>query len=187
MHYKLMFPSNYVGAHDLKGKDATLAIDSVSVAELTMEGGKKENKPVVTFKGAKKKLVLNKTNAKTIAALYGTDTNAWIGQPVTLYPTTCRGERGATVDCIRVRETKPKGNAPKPAIDDEEAAATDPNAPSVLDLLVEAVAEHNECATGFAYTALCNYCQTLSIDIDHLSQTDAARLRESIAAGEVTV
>jgi len=66
-------------------------------------------------------------------------------------------------------------------------ADRDPNAPSVLDLLIEAVAVKNDSDNDDAHSALLEYCDRLSIDIDHLGQTDAARLREAIAAGEVTV
>lgn len=102
-HYKLLFPSNYVGAHDLKGKDVTLTIEAVAIEELTMAGGKTENKPIVRFKGASKALVLNKTNAKSIAKQHGKTTDDWIGKQITLYPTTTKCGR-ETVDCIRIRE-----------------------------------------------------------------------------------
>jgi len=101
-HYKLLFPSEYIGAHDLRGKDVTLTISGIRVEELKMEGGKSSTKPVVTFEVAKKRLVLNKTNAKTIASLHGPDTSLWKGKQITLYPTTTKmGPK--TVDCIRIR------------------------------------------------------------------------------------
>jgi hypothetical protein len=51
-------------------------------------------------------LELNPTNRKTIQQLYGTKPSAWVGQFITLYPTTTE-MAGATVDCIRVRPTVP--------------------------------------------------------------------------------
>ena len=102
MHYKLLFPNEYVGAHDLNGKDAVMTIERVDVEELTMEGGKKQKKPVVWFKGAKKRMVMNKTNAKTIAKMHGTDTANWVGKQITLYPTTCKVGPNME-ECIRIR------------------------------------------------------------------------------------
>lgn len=106
MHYRLLHPNDYVGAHDLGGQDHAVTIEAVlPKEELTMQGGKKETKPVLTFVGRKKKLVLNKTNAKAIAKLHGTDTSNWIGKQITLYPshTKCGKE---TVECVRIRVTE---------------------------------------------------------------------------------
>jgi len=102
MHIRLMFPTDYVTAADLNGQDKTVTIASLSQEELTMQGGIKETAWIVTFAEAKKKLVLNKTNAKTIAKLHGDESDDWIGKQITLYPTTCKYGRD-TVDCIRIR------------------------------------------------------------------------------------
>lgn len=132
MHYKLLFPSEYVGAHDLNGRDYTVTMASVTVQELMMQGGVKDKKPVVTFSDAKKKLILNKTNARTVAALYGNDTEAWKGQKITLYPTTTKCGR-ETVECIRIRDRAPSGNSQpqqqtrqRPALADGQRIVTMP-------------------------------------------------------------
>ena len=102
MRVELMFPSDFVKAADLNGKDVTKTIKSVTIDELTMRGGRKEKKPVIRFQDAEKKLVLNKTNATTIANMYGNATDAWIGKQITMFPTetTIWAE---TTDCIRIR------------------------------------------------------------------------------------
>lgn len=110
---ELMFPSEYLSAVEFKGRDVTLTIDSVKIKQLQMKGGKTEDKPVIAFKETKKSLVCNKTNADSIAEMYGTEATAWIGKRVTFYPTKTQCGR-ATVDCIRVREKVP-GGAAKPA------------------------------------------------------------------------
>jgi len=102
MHIRLMFPTDYVTAADLKGQDKTVTIATVVQDELTMQGGVKEQAWVVSFVEAQKKLVLNKTNAKLIAAHHGDESDDWIGKQITLYPTTCKFGRD-TVECIRVR------------------------------------------------------------------------------------
>lgn len=103
---QLLFPSEYIGAVDLRGRDVVVTIAKVELADLRMVGGKSQRKPIVYFTGAQKKLVMNKTNAGTIASLYGGKVEAWVGKKITLYPTRTRCGAN-TVDCIRVREQVP--------------------------------------------------------------------------------
>jgi len=103
MKMSLMFPSDFVKADDLDGKDATKTIKAVTMDELTMAGGRKETKPVIRFSDAEKKLVLNKTNASTIAGMYGNETDNWVGKKITMFPTeTTFGSE--TMSCIRIRK-----------------------------------------------------------------------------------
>ncbi len=62
-------------------------------------------KPVVKFKGAEKKLALNKTNAKAIIALYGPNTEDWPGKKVVLFKSRTQ-MGGEEVDCIRIKAAK---------------------------------------------------------------------------------
>lgn len=104
MHYRLLYPSKYVGAWDLNG-DTEVTIEKVIEGEeLVCEGGKKDYKPILVLKGATKKFVLGKTNAKSVGKVLGNDTSDWPGKKITLYPTTCSGKGGEIVECIRVRE-----------------------------------------------------------------------------------
>jgi hypothetical protein len=102
---RLMFPSEYVAAAEFQGRDVTLTIAAIRLEDLQIRGGKKERKPILTFRETKKKLVLNKTNAGSIADMHGPKAELWIGKKVTLYPTRTQCGR-ETVDCIRVREGK---------------------------------------------------------------------------------
>lgn len=91
----------------------TYQIESVSGGTLEgMAGGQKKvsKKPMVKLVGETKKLALNKTNGKTVAQLYGKETNAWKGCLITLYSTTT-SFGGETVACIRVRPERPEGGA----------------------------------------------------------------------------
>lgn len=135
-HWKLLYPSKYVGSHDIKDKidDITITISGVSVQELVMVGGVKDHKPVLTFSDASKDLVLNKTNAGIIADLHGSDTDNWTGKQITIYATTTRFGR-ETVPCIRIREKgyKPRTAAPAAALQPpvpapEPVAEQDPEA-----------------------------------------------------------
>ena len=115
MDYRLLFPSLYLGAHDLQGKDVTLTIRRVVVEELKTERGS-EKKPICYFEETRpkaektgdkeKRIVLNKTNATSIAALHGNEIDEWGGKKVTFYPTQAQAF-GKIVDCIRVREEVP--------------------------------------------------------------------------------
>ena len=103
MKMSLMFPSDFVKADDLDGRDVTKTIKSVTMDELTMSGGKKKTSPVIRFSDAEKKLVINKTNAKIIAGMYGNETDNWVGKKITMFPTeTTFGAE--TVPCIRIRK-----------------------------------------------------------------------------------
>lgn len=118
-HYKRFFDNDYIGSFDLGPGDHAVVIERVEQGELQIPGtSAKERKPLVRFVGKKKPMVLNATNAKTIAAIYGTNTDEWVGKPIAIYATktTFAGEE---VDCIRVRPTPPaprtKKNAPPAA------------------------------------------------------------------------
>jgi hypothetical protein len=105
---RTMFDSKYVGAWDLLGKDLNVTIERVQAGEVVGEGGRKDRAPLVWFKGAKKAMVMNRTNMKTIASIAGSfKAKDWIGKRITLYATTCKGARGGQVDCVRVRPTPP--------------------------------------------------------------------------------
>jgi hypothetical protein len=97
MRISAAFPSTYLKAADLQGRPVSVHMDRV-----TMEDLGSEEKPVLYFHGAQKGLVLNKTNANTIASVYGDDTTAWTGQPITLVESMV-DYQGRSVAAIRVR------------------------------------------------------------------------------------
>lgn len=109
--FRTMYDRDYIGAFDLpEGKgDTTLTIEKCTGGELTAMGGRKSKKPIVHFKEqGVKPLICNKTNGKTIAAMYGNFVEAWKGKRVTLYRGSTRNpEDGGNVDCIRIRPAVP--------------------------------------------------------------------------------
>ena len=109
--YRSLFDREYVGAWELNGRDVTVTIASVKAGDLTTVGGRKSKKPIIAFEGASKKMICNKTNARTIAALYGTIVEAWVGKRITLYVGQTRDPStgGGEVDCLRVRPKVPEG------------------------------------------------------------------------------
>lgn len=96
------FPSNYLKAADLKGRNALVTI---SHADYEMIGDDK--KLVLFFDGKDKGMVLNKTNAGNIAAAYGDDTDDWKGQQIVLFEAMV-DYQGKTVAAIRVRQPMAK-------------------------------------------------------------------------------
>jgi len=127
MNLNEAFPSAFLKAQDLNNKSVTVEIASVELTELG-QGRDKETKLLVSFRGKEKKLVCNKTNASTIAKLYGDDTDGWIGNKITLQPREVEFQ-GDMVLAIRVSLMKPGAAPAKPVA---KAAAPAP-APSDND------------------------------------------------------
>jgi hypothetical protein len=104
------FPSDYLKASDLNDRSVTVIISKVELVELG-KGRDKENKMLISFAGKQKQLVCNKTNANTIAKLYGDDTDGWIGKAITIEPREVEFQ-GDMVLAIRVSLKKPGMGAP---------------------------------------------------------------------------
>lgn len=102
MDINSVFPSNYIKADDLKGRDVTVIIERVDV--VTMDD--KKVKPCVYFRGKEKGLLLNKTNSMNIAEIYGPETGGWIGQPIVIGPSWVDFQGKSTLS-IRVRPIRP--------------------------------------------------------------------------------
>lgn len=73
------FPSKWLKADDIDG-DTPVTIQDVQMQNI----GDDERKPVIWFREFDKGMVLNKTNATNVSSLYGPDSDAWIGRPMTL-------------------------------------------------------------------------------------------------------
>ena len=80
MNINEQFPSKYLKAADLQGRSFTMNIKHVGQED--MNG---ELKMILYFEGADKGMVLNKTNAFTISALYGPETDGWINKPIEVF------------------------------------------------------------------------------------------------------
>jgi hypothetical protein len=106
--YRTMYDRDYLYAYDLQGRDVTVTISAIKAGVLKDNKGKSTKKPILYFREAKdgRGLAICKTNGKTIAQLYGNDVEQWIGQRITLFPTTT-DVGGETRECIRVRPRKP--------------------------------------------------------------------------------
>ena len=99
------FPSRFIKAADLNGRKVLLRMSHVEMEDVAGTGPD-STKPVLYFKGKKKELVLNVTNANTIEDVYGGDTDMWEDRQLELYPTETEFQ-GKVVPCLRVRIPTP--------------------------------------------------------------------------------
>lgn len=99
MKISAAFPSKYLKAADLQDKNVTLIMNRVELEDIQ---GEDHKKPVLYFEKAKKGLVLNVTNSKAIARIYGDNTDDWEGKAVTLFPAMV-DFKGDTVEAIRLK------------------------------------------------------------------------------------
>jgi len=84
---KDVYPSQWLTAEDLQGRQATVRISGVAVEELRQQTGSKEPKLVLSFVGKSKKMVCNKTQCKALAQITGTDLfEGWKDVQITLAP-----------------------------------------------------------------------------------------------------
>lgn len=115
MNIDTAFPSKYLKAHDLGGKTVKLKITGINVEKLG-----EDLRPVISFNGTEKTLVVNKTNANRITQSYGKETDDWIGKDIEVYPDQVEFQ-GRMVEAIRVRvpARPPQG---KPAVTGQFAA-----------------------------------------------------------------
>lgn len=88
-------------AADLQGKKIPVTITEASIKEFDKEGGGKDRKIHLAFEGKEKGLIVNKTNAATIAEIHGDDYERWVGGVITIYPTKVQFGSDM-VDAIRV-------------------------------------------------------------------------------------
>lgn len=131
--WRAYFDSSCLRVWHLNGRDRTFKI--LRVTRLTSEmvsSGKKEVKkqPKLELTDEKGRnvplpLLLNKTNAQTIARMYGNNPKQWEGKLVTLFPSTT-SVGGEDKDCIRVRPKAPSQKAQKQGRDGESVDATTP-------------------------------------------------------------
>lgn len=124
VNYKLLFPSKYLKAADLRERDVTVTIYRlVQRAKLEVKNGKNQQRPIAYFEETKraadrdgseeKGMILNVTNCNTIARMYGPYPVDWVGKRITLYPTRAQ-MGGEEVDAIRVRPVPPPPVAAQP-------------------------------------------------------------------------
>lgn len=112
--YRAFFNSDVFRVWHLKGRERTFRIVQVKRIDSVFRGEQRKQ-PLLFLSDSRNRvyplpLALNKTNAKTIAGLYGTRTSEWVGKTITLFPTTTQVGEEQNVECIRVRPVVPGTN-----------------------------------------------------------------------------
>ena len=105
------FATKYLKASDLQGRDVTVKMGRVEQEKIG-----DDQKLILYFQGKEKGMVLNKTNANSIADVYGGETNDWYGQTIILFEQMVdfQGKRvpGLRVRAPRLRVQAPRREAP---------------------------------------------------------------------------
>lgn len=110
-HWRAFFDSRCLRHWHLGGKEMTFQITAVKLLRSKIRGQEKKQL-CLHFRTSDLPLVLNVTNASTIAQLYGNKPQEWVGKRITLYTAVVQGF-GKETEAIRVRPRKPE--APKRA------------------------------------------------------------------------
>ncbi len=112
MNINTVFPSKYLSAAEIEDKVVNVTIDRCEMEQ--MQDGK--SVPVLYFRDKSKGMVLNKTNAGTLAMVYGDETNNWPGQPLSIF-TADTSYQGKMCKGLRVRIPQRNG---QPAAEPEQ-------------------------------------------------------------------
>lgn len=141
-HWKRLVNSNYIGAYSLEeGEDLTVKIDFVQVEEIIGTGGKKDTGSVMHLVN-QKPMILNSTNSKTIAKLYGPYIEDWQGKLITLFASTTK-MAGETVECLRIR----------PKVAERKAQPiTDARLDAAIKSIIEGTYKTDKLRANFALT-----------------------------------
>lgn len=126
MNINEMFPSKYLKGTDLVNKHVDVVIEGVSYTDEFDEG----RKYVLQFKGAKKLLMLNKTNVGILQWLFPevTDTDEWIGKKIQLYAELV-SFKGKTGPAVRIRGTGSVMAAASAPLEPSQVGVTAPAQP----------------------------------------------------------
>ncbi len=98
-------PSPHIEALDIGDRMGDELVVTFDRVEEELIGG--EMRYVIFFAEFQRGLILNHTNSRSIARMYGGEVDNWVGKKLTLYrsETSFNGE---VKPCVRVRETKPQ-------------------------------------------------------------------------------
>ena len=109
-HWKKLTNPDYLGSYSFEdGRDKVLTIAGVKNEVITGAEGKKETCMVLRFKEPEKPLILNRTNAKSIAKVADSpQIEDWEGLRIQLYVRAGVRAFGEIVDAVRIREYPPK-------------------------------------------------------------------------------
>lgn len=107
-HWKKNYDYRFLSGDEIE-KELTVTISKVSDEEVFNPSSNSKEKAVAAyFKGAKKGIIINKTNAKTISKVVGSVyVEDWVGKKIIIYPKKGRFF-GEEMTVIRVKLQKVK-------------------------------------------------------------------------------
>ena len=108
MNINDMYPSAFLKASDLQGRAIKVKIKDCSFQTMG-----DETKPVLSFHGKDKEMVLNKTNSMALASAFGPETESWKGKEIELFSMKVQFQ-GQLVDGLRVRPIAPANDVQAP-------------------------------------------------------------------------
>jgi len=79
-----------------------LTITNVYLEDMEQDDGTEKHQAVVAFKETKREWALNKTNAQMLVAMWGGETDGWLGHRVTLHAEPDKSGKSDSGLCIRV-------------------------------------------------------------------------------------
>jgi len=89
-----LYPSPWLHAGDL-AKPVTVRIASVELQEFHLPDGTDHLALVIAFEKAKRRLILNKTQARAMMAITGSEVfGEWVGASITLAPAVAPNHKG---------------------------------------------------------------------------------------------
>jgi len=118
-HWKKTMNPNYLGAYALEpNQDLIVEITEVKTESVMNADGRNEECLVAHLKD-QKPLIVNKTNAKAIAKVCGSNyIEDWKGKQIALYISNVKAF-GELVEAIRVRTVAPKAKSKRKLNDDD--------------------------------------------------------------------
>ena len=96
-------PPPHMETADLEGEEQTFTIKSLGFEKV---GENEETCGVITFEEFPRGMVINRGKLKAITAMYGDETDDWIGKKVTFYPAQTL-YKGKMTPCMMVKEETP--------------------------------------------------------------------------------
>ena len=118
-HWKKTMNPNYLGAYALEpNQDLVVEITEVKTESVMNADGRNEECLVAHLKN-QKPLIVNKTNAKAISKVCGSNyIEDWKGKKISLYISNVKAF-GELVEAIRVRTVPPKAKSKRKLSDDD--------------------------------------------------------------------
>ncbi len=106
MRMRDALPGRYLSGDDLD-EEVIVTIDRVVMKSFRDPRTRVETrKPVMYFQRAKRGLIVNRTNWRTVADLYGDESDNWTGKRIVLAPAMVDAY-GKQTKAVRVRPTRP--------------------------------------------------------------------------------